>query len=203
MLDKVAEKTNLITFDSDAPKSKRLLYIGTNNYEAGKVLGGRDRQAPARRAARSRCSSGRFAADNAAQRLKGIEDAIAGHNIEIVDKREDNTDRAKARSNVEDIVNAHHDLTMVVGLYNYNGPAIAAALDGARQEGQGPRRRVRRGRRHARRDRERRHPGARSCRSRSMFGYLASQVDARARHQGRGGQGRAARRPRSSTPAST
>jgi ribose transport system substrate-binding protein len=78
---------------------------------------------------------GTFAADNAAQRLKGIEDVIAGHKIEIVDKREDNTDRAKARSNVEDIVNAHHDLSMVVGLYNYNGPAIAAALGGLGKKG--------------------------------------------------------------------
>src|ERR1700735_2264 len=40
VLDKIAEKTNLITFDSDAPKSKRLLYIGTNNYAAGNVLAG-------------------------------------------------------------------------------------------------------------------------------------------------------------------
>ena len=46
---------------------------------------------------------GTFSADNAAQRLKGIEDAIAGHNIEIVAKKEDNKDRAKARSNVEDV----------------------------------------------------------------------------------------------------
>ena len=33
----------------------------------------------------------------------------------IVEKREDNTDRARARANVEDIVNAHHDLALVVG----------------------------------------------------------------------------------------
>ena len=39
VLNRVAEKTTLITFDSDAPQSKRLLYIGTNNYEAGKALG--------------------------------------------------------------------------------------------------------------------------------------------------------------------
>jgi ribose transport system substrate-binding protein len=32
VLNKVAAKTKLITFDSDAPKSSRLLYIGTNNY---------------------------------------------------------------------------------------------------------------------------------------------------------------------------
>jgi ribose transport system substrate-binding protein len=134
VLDKVAEKVNLITVDSDAPKSKRLLYIGTNNYEAGKALGGRIVQLLPK-GGKIAVFVGTFAAENAAQRLKGIQDAIAGHNIDIVDKREDNTDRAKARSNVEDIVNAHHDLAMVVGLYNYNGPAIAAALEGLGKTG--------------------------------------------------------------------
>jgi ribose transport system substrate-binding protein len=134
VLDKVAEKVNLITVDSDAPKSKRLLYIGTNNYEAGKALGGRIVQLLPK-GGKLAVFVGTFAAENATQRLKGIQDAIAGHNIEIVDKREDNTDRAKARSNVEDIVNAHHDLAMVVGLYNYNGPAIAAALEGLGKTG--------------------------------------------------------------------
>ncbi|HXJ23989.1 MAG TPA: sugar-binding protein [Polyangia bacterium] len=134
VLDKVAEKVNLITVDSDAPKSKRLLYIGTNNYEAGKALGGRIVQLLPK-GGKIAVFVGTFAAENATQRLKGIQDAIAGHNIEIVDKREDNTDRAKARSNVEDIVNAHHDLAMVVGLYNYNGPAIAAALEGLGKTG--------------------------------------------------------------------
>src|SRR3954453_1531280 len=78
---------------------------------------------------------GMLSADNATQRLNGIQDAIAGHNITIIDKREDNTDRAKARSNVEDIVNANADLSMVVGLWNYNGPAIAAALEGLGKRG--------------------------------------------------------------------
>jgi len=134
LLDRVAAKTNLITFDSDAPKSKRLLYIGTDNYQAGKVLGGRIVELLPK-GGKIAVFVGTFAADNAAQRLKGIEDVIAGHKIDIVDKREDNTDRAKARANVEDIVNAHHDLSMVVGLYNYNGPAIAAALDGLGKKG--------------------------------------------------------------------
>ena len=134
LLDKIAEKTNLITFDSDAPKSKRLLYIGTDNYEAGKVLGGRI-VTLLPKGGKIAVFVGTFAADNAAQRFKGIADVIAGHNIEIIDKREDNTDRAKARSNVEDLVNAHHDLALVVGLYNYNGPAIAAALDGLGKKG--------------------------------------------------------------------
>jgi ribose transport system substrate-binding protein len=133
-LNDIAGHTNLITFDSDAAKSNRLLYIGTNNYEAGKVLGGEIvKLLP--NGGKIAVFVGTFAADNATQREKGIEDAIAGHNIEVVDKREDNTDRARARSNVEDIVNARHDLSMVVGLWNYNGSAISAALDGLGKKG--------------------------------------------------------------------
>ena len=128
VLNKVAEKTKLITFDSDAPKSKRLLYIGTNNYQAGKALGAEIvKLLP--EGGKMAVFVGTLSADNAKQRLGGIEDAIKGHKIEIVDKREDNTDRAKARSNVEDIINAHADLDLVAGLWSYNGPAIAAAVD--------------------------------------------------------------------------
>lgn len=133
-LNKAAEKTKIITFDSDAPGSNRLLYIGTNNYEAGKVLGGEIvRLLPD--GGKMAVFVGMLSADNAAQRLKGIEDAIAGHKIEIVDKREDNTDRNKARTNVEDILNAHSDLNLVCGLWSYNGPQIAAALEGSGKKG--------------------------------------------------------------------
>lgn len=135
VLDAVAAKTNLITFDSDADRSKRLLYIGTNNFEAGKALGARIVELLPD-GGKIAVFVGTLAADNAAQRLKGIEAAIAGKGIDIVDKREDNTDRAKARSNVEDIINAHEDLTLVVGLWNYNGPAIAAAIEGLGKKGQ-------------------------------------------------------------------
>jgi ribose transport system substrate-binding protein len=134
VLDKIAAKSKLITFDSDAPASKRLLYIGTNNYEAGKALGGEIvKLLP--KGGKMAVFVGSLSADNAAQRLKGIVDAIAGKNIEIVDKREDNTDRAKARANVEDIINAHSDLDLVAGLWSYNGPAIAAAIEALGKKG--------------------------------------------------------------------
>jgi ribose transport system substrate-binding protein len=134
VLNRVAEKTKLITFDSDAPKSNRLLYIGTNNYEAGKALGNEIvKLLPS--GGKMAVFVGTLSADNAAQRLKGIQDAIAGHGIEIVDRREDNTDRAKARSNVEDIINAHGDLNLVAGLWSYNGPAIAAAVEALGKKG--------------------------------------------------------------------
>jgi ribose transport system substrate-binding protein len=134
VLNDVAQKTHLITFDSDADRSQRLLYSGTNNFEAGKALGERI-VTLLPEGGKLAVFVGTLAADNASQRLKGIEAAIAGKQIEIVDKREDNTDRAKARSNVEDIINAHQDLSLVVGLWNYNGPAIAAAIEGLGKKG--------------------------------------------------------------------
>jgi ribose transport system substrate-binding protein len=134
MLDRTAARTRLITFDSDAAASKRLLYVGTINYEAGKVLGERIVQLLPK-GGKMAVFVGFFSADNAGQRLKGIQDAIAGKGIEIVEKREDQTDRAKARSNVEDILNARPDVTLVCGLWSYNGPAIAAALEGTGKKG--------------------------------------------------------------------
>ncbi len=134
VLDRIAAKTKLVTFDSDAPKSKRLLYIGTDNYQAGKALGQQIiKLLP--EGGKMAVFVGTLSAENATQRLKGIQDAIAGGKIEIVDKREDNADRAKARSNVEDIVNAHGDLKLVAGLYSYNGPAIASALESLGKKG--------------------------------------------------------------------
>ena len=35
LLNEAAEKTVLITFDSDAPSSKRRLFVGTDDYAAG------------------------------------------------------------------------------------------------------------------------------------------------------------------------
>lgn len=39
LLAKVAEKMPLVTHDSDAPDSARKVYLGTNNYQAGRALG--------------------------------------------------------------------------------------------------------------------------------------------------------------------
>jgi len=134
ILNKAAGKTKLITFDSDAPQSDRLMYVGTVNYDAGQKLGGEIvKLLP--NGGKMAVFVGTFSADNAAQRLKGIEDAIKGKNIEVVERREDQTDRAKARSNVEDILNARPDVTLVCGLWSYNGPAIAAAIEGTNKKG--------------------------------------------------------------------
>ncbi len=128
LLNRIAAHTKIVTIDSDAPRSARLLYIGTNNFKAGRLLGESIvRLLP--HGGKLAVFVGTLAADNAAERLAGLTEAIAHHSIEIIDRREDHTDRARARSNVEDMMNAHPDLDVAVGLWSYNGPAIAAAIE--------------------------------------------------------------------------
>ena len=134
VINRAAEKTKVITFDSDAPDSNRLLYVGTINYEAGKRLG-EEIVKLLPDGGKMAVFVGTFSADNAKERLRGIEDAIKDHNVQIVARKEDATDRAKARSNVEDIINARPDLNLVCGLWSYNGPAIAAAIEGSGKKG--------------------------------------------------------------------
>jgi ribose transport system substrate-binding protein len=135
VLNEIAAQSSLVTFDSDADGSKRLLYIGTNNFEAGKALGERICEILPN-GGKIAIFVGSLSTDNASQRLAGVEAATKHHRIEIVEKREDNTDRGKARSNVEDSIKAHKDLSLVVGLWNYNGPAIARAIEGLGKQGQ-------------------------------------------------------------------
>lgn len=133
-LNKAAKRTNVITHDSDAPRSNRLLYIGTNNYAAGKVLGEQIVHLLPQ-GGKMGVFVGTFAADNARMRLKGIEDTIAGHNIEIIARKEDNKDGGKARANVENVINANPTPDLLVGLWSYNGPAIVAAVEASGKKG--------------------------------------------------------------------
>jgi ribose transport system substrate-binding protein len=133
-INKAAAKTIVICHDSDAPKSNRKLYIGTNNFEAGKVLGNEIiKLLP--NGGKMAVFVGTLSADNARERLRGIEDAIKGHNIEIVARKEDETDRNKARTNVEGVINGFSDINLLCGLWSYNGPAIAAAIEASGKKG--------------------------------------------------------------------
>lgn len=133
-IDAAAKKTKVITFDSDAPASQRLVYIGTDNFKAGQVLGEQIVKLMPE-GGKVAVFVGTLSADNAKQRLDGVVAATKDHKIEVVEKREDQTDRNKARSNVEDVLNARPDVTMYVGLWSYNGPAIANAIAASGKKG--------------------------------------------------------------------
>lgn len=126
-LDKAAARMNLITQDSDAPASKRLAYVGTNNFVAGEALG-KEIVKLLPNGGKVAVFVGTFSADNAVQRLKGIEKALEGTKVTIAVKKEDEKDPNKAMTNVEDVLNAMPDVNLLAGLWSYNAPKIAAAL---------------------------------------------------------------------------
>ncbi len=135
VLNDAAAKVNLICHDSDAPKSNRLCYIGTSNYEAGKVAGEELKKALPK-GGKVMVFVGTLDAQNAAQRYKGVRDAVKGtNNIKILGVMTDNADHTKARANVEDTLVKHRDIAALVGLWSYNGPAIVNAVKAAGKVG--------------------------------------------------------------------
>lgn len=133
-LNRAAKKLNVVCVDSDAPTANRIAYIGTNNYEAGKLLGQQIvKQLPD--GGKIAVFVGTMAADNARERHRGVVDATKDHKIEVVKVFEDNKDEAKARKNVEDAINSYPDVKLMCGLWAYNGPAIASALNGSGKKG--------------------------------------------------------------------
>jgi ribose transport system substrate-binding protein len=134
ILNKAADQALVFTQDSDAPKSKRTCYIGTDNVAAGRQAGELVKKALPK-GGDIMVFVGKKDAQNAADRYKGLQEALKGSNVKILDIRTDETDRAKAKSNVQDALTKYSNLAGCVGLWSYNGPAIVSAVKGAGKAG--------------------------------------------------------------------
>lgn len=147
LLNKAAEHTKLITADSDAPKADRLLYLGMDNYKAGRMCGGLVKEALPN-GGKIMIYIGRMEQDNAKRRRQGMIDEVLGRpenpdNFDAPDKvltgngftilgtLTDQFDRAKGKANVEDTLSRYPDIDGMVGLFAYNPPLMLEALDRA------------------------------------------------------------------------
>ncbi|NMC29801.1 MAG: sugar ABC transporter substrate-binding protein [Pelolinea sp.] len=87
-------------------------YISSNNYQAGQIIG--------EEMVRVFPDGGKLAlleapqAESVVQRVKGIEDAIAGSTVEVVDRRSI-TSMDKILNDAEDLIQANPDLTAFYG----------------------------------------------------------------------------------------
>jgi ribose transport system substrate-binding protein len=135
LINDTAKKALVITQDSDAPTSDRALYIGTDNVAAGRQAGELIKEALPE-GGKIMVFVGKSDARNAAERLQGIKEALAGSKVEILDVRTDDTDRARAKTNAADTLVKHPDVAAMVGLWSYNGPAILNAVKDAGKSGQ-------------------------------------------------------------------
>jgi ribose transport system substrate-binding protein len=137
VIDELIESEILvICMDSDAPNSKRLAYIGTNNYEAGKVAGEAAGEVFGSDGAKLIGFVGDRGAENAKERIQGFEEAAEAYNIELLDVREDDADPAKARRNAEDVIQAFPDINGFLGIWSYDAPAITQAVIAADKQDQ-------------------------------------------------------------------
>ena len=126
-LNKIASQTLLICHDSDAPDSKRVCYIGTDNFAAGIEAGKLIKEAlPG--GGKIMIFVGNTDAQNSQDRSGGIKKELAGSNVQIIDIRTDDADAVRAQKNAEDTIVKYPDISMLVGLYDYNGPAILNAV---------------------------------------------------------------------------
>ena len=133
-LNETAKHVLVVTQDSDAPKSDRAFYVGTDNVAAGRVAGGLIKEAIPQ-GGKIMLFVGKLDARNAQERLQGIKEALQGSNVQILDVRTDDTDRVRAKSNVSDTLVKYPDVVGLVGLWSYNGPAILCAVQDANKTG--------------------------------------------------------------------
>jgi ribose transport system substrate-binding protein len=134
MIDRGAAKTLITTTDSDAAMSKRAFYVGTNNVDAGRQAGELIKKAiPG--GGKIMIFVGKRDAQNAKERIQGLEEVLKGSNVSVIDVRTDDTDRVRASQNVADTLVKYPDIAGLVGIWSYNGPAIVNTVKTAGKTG--------------------------------------------------------------------
>jgi ribose transport system substrate-binding protein len=135
LLNKTGLKVNLICMDSDAPKSTRLCYVGSNNFDAGRIAGQEICKAITN-GGKLMIFVGMMDPQNARDRYNGIKEVLKSKpNYQILGVMTDDANHTKARANVEDTLTKHPDIACLVGLWSYNGPAIVNAVKAANKAG--------------------------------------------------------------------
>ena len=155
LIDQAAAHCPVITHDSDAPGSKRLCFVGMDNYKAGRAAGKLVKEAIPN-GGKVMIFVGRLEQLNAQQRRQGVIDelldrpmqtldkvnydapgqVLAGAKYTILDTRTDNFDYARAKANAQDAMASTPDLACMVGLFAYNAPHCLNAAKEAGKVGQ-------------------------------------------------------------------
>ncbi len=134
-LNAIPTNVLLVCADSDAGKSRRVCYVGTDNVAAGKQAA-ELLKAALPQGGNVILFAGYTNAQNVDERIEGIKDGLAGSNLQILDTLADDLKGTVAQKNAEEALAKHPDLAGMVGLNSYSGPAILMAVRGAAKAGQ-------------------------------------------------------------------
>lgn len=146
LLDEAASKTVLITFDSDAPNTKRRGFVGTDDYAAGQLTAEEVRGAIPDGGAVI-VSVGSIEMVNGRDRRQGLIDglldrqfnrgqatdrtdaALKGPKYSIATTVLDSGDPGKATTLIAEALKANPEAKCVVGLFSYSAPAAVKAIE--------------------------------------------------------------------------
>ncbi|MFX3636596.1 MAG: substrate-binding domain-containing protein [Candidatus Pristimantibacillus sp.] len=125
----------VITVDADEPGSRRIAYVGTDNWEAGKQMG--------ELVVKDSDGNGRIGviigselADNQRLRLDGFRSIIAAApGFEIVDIRPSNISRIGAAIQTEAMLNQYNLIGTIVGFSALDGAGILEGIKATHKEG--------------------------------------------------------------------
>ena len=124
----------VLNTDSDATGTKRSMYIGMSDYDAGKAAG---------EAAKKIMGKGQVVglvgyatAQNAQDRIAGVKDAFAGSELELVEVLLDDIKPEVALSNAQTAMQKYPDLAGFITFYSYDGPAACQAVKQAGKTGE-------------------------------------------------------------------
>ena len=147
LINDAAARFPVITHDSDAPESKRLCFVGMDNYKAGRAAGKLVKTALPQ-GGKVMIFVGRLEQLNSQQRRQGVIDELLdrpaqttgatmktdpngapliGGKFTVLDTRTDNFDYARAKANAQDAMASVPDLACMVGLFAYNAPQCMEA----------------------------------------------------------------------------
>lgn len=121
----------VLPIDSPLPGTAAAgLYLGTPNYTAGQQAGEAMKQLLNGKG-KVAVLVGSLTAANATQRIQGFEDALKGTDITVAQKVNDNLQASTATSDAETILANNPDINGLYGVYSYDGPALAQAVQSA------------------------------------------------------------------------
>jgi ribose transport system substrate-binding protein len=125
----------VVTIDTDAPASRRLAYVGTDNVAAGESLG--------RLVVQTSGGKGKIGviigsdlAENQLQRLNGLSNIVKQFSgLEIVDVRSSNISHMEAIQQAADMLRLHPEINIMVGTSSTDALGVLQAAKSLKRDG--------------------------------------------------------------------
>jgi ribose transport system substrate-binding protein len=136
----MAKGIAVVTFDSDSPESERLVYVGTDNRQGGRVgAAAMEKLLDAKKEGDGKLLvqmiGGKPGAWNLKERMDGFAEGVKGTRIALADTQYNEENPDTALRVAEAVLNAQPGLRGFFGSNAFAGPGAALAVKGAIQRG--------------------------------------------------------------------